>query len=129
MPLRHAGPWALLEAGLLVQWREIELRAKPPAMLEISPKGTVPVLVLADGTVIEESLELMHWALSQADPRDCLVQVIRIPGCGRTTTGSNITSIASSTATAIRGRIHPSTSGRDYQFSGAGVRASVKPAG
>ena len=71
MPLRHAARWALLEAGLL-QWREIVLRAKPPAMLEISPKGTVPVLVLADGTVIEESLELMHWALSQADPKDCL---------------------------------------------------------
>ena len=64
--------WALLEAGLLVQWREIELRAKPAAMVEASPKGTVPVLVLADGTVIEESLELMHWALAQADPRDCL---------------------------------------------------------
>ena len=64
--------WALLEAGVLVQWREIELRAKPVAMLEASAKGTVPVLVLADGTVIEESLELMHWALAQADPRDCL---------------------------------------------------------
>ena len=71
-PYAMRARWALLEAGLLVQWREIELRAKPPAMLEISPKGTVPVLVLADGTVIEESLELMHWALSQADPRDCL---------------------------------------------------------
>ena len=71
-PYAMRARWALLEAGFLVQWREIELRAKPQAMLEISPKGTVPVLVLADGTVIEESLELMHWALSQADPRDCL---------------------------------------------------------
>ena len=71
-PYAMRARWALLEAGLLVQWREIELRAKPPAMLEVSPKGTVPVLVLADGTVIEESLELMHWALSQADPRGCL---------------------------------------------------------
>ena len=71
-PYAMRARWALLEAGLLVQWREIELRAKPAAMLEASAKGTVPVLVLADGTVIEESLELMHWALAQADPRDCL---------------------------------------------------------
>ena len=71
-PYAMRARWALLEAGLLVQWREIELRAKPVAMLEASAKGTVPVLALADGTVIEESLELMHWALAQADPRDCL---------------------------------------------------------
>ena len=62
--------WALLEAGLLVQWREIDLKAKPAEMLKVSPKGTVPVLVLPDGTVIEESLAVMDWALAQADPRE-----------------------------------------------------------
>ena len=61
--------WALLEAGLLVQWREIALKAKPPEMLQASAKGTVPVLVLPDGQVIDESLAIMHWALDQADPR------------------------------------------------------------
>ena len=54
LPLRHAGQLALLEAGLLVQWREIALKAKPAEMLAASPKGTVPVLVLPDGAVIEE---------------------------------------------------------------------------
>jgi len=39
-------------------------------MLELSPKGTVPVLVLADGTTVDESVDVMHWALNQADPRD-----------------------------------------------------------
>lgn len=48
--------------------REIVLRDKPAEMIEISPKGTVPVLQLNDGTVIEESLDIMRWALSQNDP-------------------------------------------------------------
>ena len=60
--------WALLQAGLMVQWREIALKAKPAAMLEVSAKGTVPVLVLPDGRVIDESLAIMRWALLQADP-------------------------------------------------------------
>ncbi len=64
--------WALLEAGLIVQLREIQLKAKPAAMLEASPKGTVPVLVFADGSVIDESLAIMHWAFRQADPRGVL---------------------------------------------------------
>ena len=64
--------WALLEAGLMVQWREIALKAKPAAMLEVSAKGTVPVLVLPDGSVIDESLAIMRWALLQADPRGVL---------------------------------------------------------
>ena len=48
--------------------REVVLRDKPEAMLEVSPKGTVPVLVLANGEVIDESLDIMLWALSQYDP-------------------------------------------------------------
>lgn len=48
--------------------REIELRDKPTAMLEASPKATVPVLVLSDGGVIDESLDVMLWALRRHDP-------------------------------------------------------------
>ncbi len=48
--------------------REVKLSAKPAEMVEISPKGTVPVLVLADGRVIDESLDIMRWALGQNDP-------------------------------------------------------------
>ena len=68
-PYAMRARWALLEAGLLVQWREIALKAKPAEMLAVSPKGTVPVLMLPDDSVIEESLAVMHWALDQADPR------------------------------------------------------------
>ncbi|WP_221074324.1 glutathione S-transferase [Agarivorans aestuarii] len=52
-----------------VKLREIVLKHKPPEMLEISPKGTVPVLQLANGQVIEESFEIMLWALKQNDPK------------------------------------------------------------
>ncbi len=54
---------ALLLGGKTVRVREIILREKPAEMLEASPKGTVPVLVLPDGQVIDESLEVMDWAL------------------------------------------------------------------
>ncbi len=52
--------------------REVLLARKPEAMLEASPKGTVPVLVLSDGTVIEESIEIMRWALARNDPEGWL---------------------------------------------------------
>ncbi len=45
-----------------VELREIVLRDKPTAMLDASPKGTVPVLVLPDGAVIDQSLDIMRWA-------------------------------------------------------------------
>lgn len=59
---------ALQYAGIKVDIREIVLRDKPKHMLSVSPKGTVPVLVLPDGTVIDESLDIMDWALHQHDP-------------------------------------------------------------
>ena len=49
------------------QLREILLKEKPAQMLDASPKGTVPVAVFDNGMVIEESLELMLWALSDSD--------------------------------------------------------------
>lgn len=55
---------ALKLADIDVQIREISLRNKPAHLLQVSPKGTVPVLILANGTVIEESLEIMFWALN-----------------------------------------------------------------
>lgn len=58
----------LYKAGLPVELREIELKNKPDEMLDISAKGTVPVLQLPDGTVIDESLDVMEWALAENDP-------------------------------------------------------------
>ena len=59
---------ALLVAGCNVVLEEVKLANKPAALLAASPKATVPVLVLPDGRVIDESLDIMHWALGQADP-------------------------------------------------------------
>lgn len=58
---------ALSYAEIPVEIREISLKEKPAHMLQVSPKGTVPVLVLPDGKVIEQSLEIMQWALQQRD--------------------------------------------------------------
>ncbi|MGP9645239.1 glutathione S-transferase [Halomonas sp. 86] len=68
----------LLFAELPVELREITLKNKPAQMLAISPKGTVPVLQLFDGTVIEESREIMVWALKQQDPQGLLDAKVRI---------------------------------------------------
>ena len=59
---------ALLVAGIGFDAHEIVLRDKPAEMLARSPKGTVPVLVLPDGDVLEQSLDIMRWAFSVHDP-------------------------------------------------------------
>ncbi len=61
---------ALAYAGIDVEHREVDLDNKPPSMLQVSPKGTVPVLILSDGTVIDESWEIIHWAMRQHDPEN-----------------------------------------------------------
>ncbi|WP_426128469.1 glutathione S-transferase [Pseudomonas sp. DWP1b1] len=64
---------ALRYSGVPVRIVEVSLKAKPAEMLALSPKGTVPVLNV-DGRVIEESLEIMQWALAQNDPDNWLLQ-------------------------------------------------------
>ena len=72
-------PWAmrarlaLRYAGCDVEVREVALKDKPAELLALSPKGTVPVLATADG-VLEESLDIMRWALAQNDPQDWRLQ-------------------------------------------------------
>ena len=67
-PYAMRARFAVCSAGIRVELREILLRDKPAAFLRASPKGTVPVVELADGTVLEESRDVMQWALSQNDP-------------------------------------------------------------
>ena len=55
---------SIIRTGFQVEHREVILRDRPAHMMEISPKGTVPVLLLPDGTVIEESLEIMEYVQS-----------------------------------------------------------------
>ena len=58
---------ALKYAGIELEHREIELRNKPQSMLDVSPKGTVPVL-LVNQLVLDQSLDIMRWAIGQSDP-------------------------------------------------------------
>lgn len=63
---------AIAVSGTGCVLREVRLSAKPEAMLAASPKGTVPVLVLPDSEIIDESLDIMRWALAQRDPEGWL---------------------------------------------------------
>ena len=63
---------ALLVSGVPFEQREVVLRDKPAAMIAASPKATVPVLVLEDGAVIDESMDIMRWALWRHDPEGWL---------------------------------------------------------
>ena len=72
-------PWAMRARLALrysecpVEVREVSLKAKPPELLELSPTGTVPVLSAGD-QVLEESLDIMRWALARHDPQDWLLR-------------------------------------------------------
>ena len=63
---------AVAVSGLRCELREVVLRDKPPELLAASPKGTVPVLIDRDGKVLQESLDIMLWALRQHDPEQWL---------------------------------------------------------
>lgn len=63
---------ALAVSGQACELREVVLRNKPQGLLYASPKATVPVLVLPSGQVLEQSLEIMLWALAQHDPEGWL---------------------------------------------------------
>lgn len=59
---------ALFHCGFRPELREVKLSNMPQSLLTLSPKATVPVLQLSEGRVIDESLDIMRWALSIADP-------------------------------------------------------------
>jgi glutathione S-transferase len=63
---------ALIYSQIEVEIREIELRSKPNSMLMLSPKGTVPVLLTENQLVIDQSIDIMYWALDQNDPEHWL---------------------------------------------------------
>lgn len=69
---------ALAYSQQTVQLREIILKEKPPEMMQLSGKGTIPVLQLSSGEVIDESLDIMAWALSQHDPDNWLSEDVQI---------------------------------------------------
>ncbi len=59
---------AIAVSGQVCELREVVLRNKPQALIDASPKASVPVLVDMAGRVIDESLDIMLWALEQNDP-------------------------------------------------------------
>jgi len=63
---------SIVSADIRCELREVVLRDKPVEMVAVSPKATVPVLQLPDGTVIDESFDVMQWALTQRDPENWL---------------------------------------------------------
>ena len=65
---------ALIYGAIRVELREVKLNAMPVELLNISPKATVPVMRINDGTVFAESLDIMHWALSISDPQQWLIE-------------------------------------------------------
>lgn len=69
---------ALHYSGVNCELREVVLKSKPPALLAVSPKATVPVLVVNSGpdkqALIDESIEIVGWALEQSDPDNWLEQ-------------------------------------------------------
>lgn len=65
---------ALVASGIGCHIREVKLSRKPAELIAASAKATVPVLVRADGGVLSESLDIMHWALEQNDPESWLAR-------------------------------------------------------
>jgi glutathione S-transferase len=63
---------ALWVAGVTCELREVKLSDKPPEFIEASSKATVPVLILQDSKVVDESIDIMRWALAQNDPESWL---------------------------------------------------------
>jgi glutathione S-transferase len=71
-PFAMRARMALLVSGTQCEIREVKLRAKPAELIAASPKATVPVLVLPHGGAIEQSLDIMRWALARNDPEGWL---------------------------------------------------------
>ncbi len=70
--------WAILISNVVVIAREVDLKNKPNEMLEASAKGTVPVLVLENGKVIDESFEIMKWAISKSTQLEYIINSYKI---------------------------------------------------
>lgn len=65
---------ALHYSGIEYQLREVDLKNKPKSLIEFSTKGTVPVLILDSGKIIDESFDIMKYALQKHDPENLLAE-------------------------------------------------------
>ncbi|MEE2786503.1 MAG: glutathione S-transferase [Myxococcota bacterium] len=76
-------------AGVRCVLREVVLRDKPQAMLDVSPKGTVPVLILPDGRILDESLDIIEWAIGARDRTTSQLDLKPIDERGHSLIGQN----------------------------------------
>jgi len=63
---------AIARSGVSCDMREINPKSMPQAMMDLSPKGSVPVVLLPEGKVLDESIDIMRWALGRNDPEGWL---------------------------------------------------------
>ena len=73
-PYAMRARFAIRSSKIMVELREIKLKEKPSEFLKSSPKGTVPVLITKSGEVLEESLDIINWALNINDPHKWLAE-------------------------------------------------------
>ena len=73
-PYAMRARFAIRSSKIIVEIREIKLQEKPSEFLQLSPKGTVPVLITNSGVVLEESLDIIYWALNKNDPHKWLAK-------------------------------------------------------
>ena len=73
-PYAMRARFAIRSSKIIVEIREIKLQEKPSEFLKLSPKGTVPVLITNSGEVLEESLDIIYWALNKNDPHKWLAK-------------------------------------------------------
>ena len=73
-PYAMRARFAIRSSKIIVEIREIKLQEKPLEFLKLSPKGTVPVLITNSGVVLEESLDIIYWALNKNDPHKWLAK-------------------------------------------------------
>ena len=67
-PYAMRARFAIRSSQIIVEVREIKLQEKPSEFLKSSLKGTVPILIKKSGEVLEESLDIINWALNTNDP-------------------------------------------------------------
>ncbi len=73
-PYAMRARFAIRSSQIIVEVREIKLQEKPSEFLKLSPKGTVPVLITNSGEVLEESMDIIYWALNKNDPHKWLAR-------------------------------------------------------
>ena len=73
-PYAMRARFAIRSSKIIVEIREIKLQEKPLEFLKLSPKGTVPVLITNSGEVLEESMDIIYWALNKNDPHKWLAK-------------------------------------------------------